>query len=122
MSGTLQLLAHFGLAGISLGLGIAAFHDVSVVRLIFAALFWCVAYFHFADALWIPSWGAGRDAIDRIGIAIKGAGFAMIAISAVLVVSIASILIGVAGLLVIVFGRILWELTIVGRTSTNDGG
>lgn len=117
MSGTLQLLAHFGLAGISLGLGIAVFHDIGFMRLMFAALFWCVAYFHFADALWIPSWGAGRDTIDRIGIAIKGAGFAMIAVSAVLAVSILSIAIGFAGLLVIVFGRILWELAIVGRTS-----
>ena len=109
MSGTLQLLAHFGLLGISLGLGIATFHDVAVVRLMFAALFWCVGYVHFADALWIPSWGAGLDAIDRIGIAIKGVGFAMIAVSGVLSDSILSLAIGFAGLFVIVFGRILWE-------------
>lgn len=117
MSGTLQLIAHIVLAGISLGLGVDVFKDAGVARLIFAALFWIVAYFHFADALWIPSWGAGRNPIDRIGFAIKGFGFAMIAVSAVLPLSIISTAVGFAGLLVIAFGRILWELALIGRTS-----
>lgn len=114
MSGTLQLLAHCGLAGISLAMEISAFRDVGVVRLSFGVLFWLVAYFHFVDALWIPSWGAGHDAIGRIGIAIKSVGFAMIAVSAVLAVSIFSVAIGFAGLATAVFGRALWELVFVG--------
>ena len=113
MSGTLQLLVHAVAGGALLGLAIAAFHDAGLVPLIIATLFWGVAYLHFSDALWISSWGTGRDAVDRIGIAIKGAGFAMIAFSAVLGISMRSVAVGLAGLIVIVLGRVFWELFFV---------
>ncbi|WP_145092241.1 hypothetical protein [Rosistilla carotiformis] len=85
--------------------------------MMFAALFWLIAYFHFADAFWIPSWGRGHDFVDRIGIAIKGVGFAMISVCVILAPSIGSIAIGLIGLIVILFGRILWELLLVDGSS-----
>jgi len=117
MSGTFQLVMHMGLVALTLGLGLAAFPDANVFVTVFAALCWFVACFHFADAFWIPSWGRGRDLVDRIGIAIKGVGFAMISASVLLTPSIGSIAFGFIGLVVVFFGRILWELLVAGRSS-----
>ncbi|WP_146600772.1 hypothetical protein [Novipirellula aureliae] len=80
---------------------------------LFAGLFWLVTYFHFADTVWIPSWGRGRDFVDRIGIAIKGVGFAMISVCTILSPSIGSVVLGIMGLIVLMFGRILWELLLI---------
>ncbi len=118
MNGTLQLLTHLGLAGVLLGFGIFAFPDANVFVLAFSSLLWFVAYFHFADAVWIPSWGVGRDFVDRFGIAIRGVGFAMISICALLAPSVLSVAIGFAGLIMMLFGRILWELMLAGRPSS----
>jgi hypothetical protein len=117
MSGTFQLLTHFVLAGVLLGLGIGVFRDANAFALIFATLFWLVAYCHFAEALWIPSRGPGRKLVDRAGIAIKGIGFTLIALCAPLAPSAVSIVIGSAGLILILFGRIFWELAIAKQSS-----
>ena len=118
MSGTLQLFIHLAVAGITLGFGIAVFRDAGAVRLVFASLFWLVACFHFAETFWIASWARGRDLGGRVGIAITGAGFALISVMAVLPTITLSIAAGFLGILVVFFGRIAWELTLANRSSS----
>ena len=117
MSGTLQLLAHIGLTGFTIGLALSAFPDAGVLRRIVTVSMLIAAHFHLADALWIPSFGKGRDYADRCGIAIKGFGFAMFAISAVVSFSLISWILGIAGVLVMLFGRILRELFLIDNSA-----
>ena len=117
MSGTFQLLAYVVVTGLSLGFGLSVFHDASLIRLLFASLFWLVACGYFAGAFWIASWGKGRETVDRIGIAITATGFAIASAAAVIQSAGISVAVGFLGLLTIFFGRIMWELALAERSS-----
>jgi len=107
------------MAGLTLGLGVAAFQNAHILLLGIGGAFWLAGYFHFAEAIWLPSWGRGRAYLDRIGIAIKDAGFAMVSIAAVLNSLTVSLFLGLSGFIVMLFGKILWELMLAAKPSGN---
>ena len=117
MSGTYQLLTHIGIAGFGIGLGVALLADVGFMRLTAASIFWFAGYFHFADAVWIPSWGPGRGMVDRIAVAIKGFGFLLVAIAVLTQIPVICFAFAFAGLFTMLFGRILLELVFAERSA-----
>ncbi|WP_309387628.1 hypothetical protein [Cerasicoccus frondis] len=112
MNGHLQLLFYFALLGVSLGAGIVCFGEAGFLRLAPAGLMWGVFIFHLADAFWSPFSSRGRDWADRIGIFIRGSGFALIAFAVLTAPSIKTAVLGGIGLILIILGRALWELLI----------
>lgn len=110
MSGAFQLLFYFMLLGASLGVGIGVFRDAGWMRLVPAGVFWAAFVFHLADAFWSLGSPRGREWVDRIGIFIRGVGFALIAFSLLLTPSMSSLILGVSGFVTMMFGRIFWEL------------
>jgi hypothetical protein len=81
MSGTFQLLAHCAALGGSIGIALPYFAGRPWPLLAMATITWMGFWSQLADAAWIHSWGKGRDWIDRIGILIRGSGFALITFS-----------------------------------------
>lgn len=115
MSGTFQLFFYILLLGASLGVGIGVFQDLGWMRLLPAGFFWAVFVFHLADAFWSFGSPRGREWEDRIGILIRGLGFALIAISVLLTPSLPSLILGISGVVTMMFGRIFWELILARR-------
>lgn len=113
MSGTFQLLAHAAALGISIGVAIPFLRDRPWPLLALAMITWMGFWFHLADAAWIPSWGKGRDWIDRMGILARGSGLALITAAIVATIPWISILLAILGLTCMIFGRAFWELTLV---------
>jgi hypothetical protein len=116
MRGTLQFLIWFLIAGGSAGFCIKTFREQHWIILVPAVLFLLVSIFHIAEAVWLPTWGQGRDWIDRIGILVRGIGFAGIAFAAFMAPGAISLVVAVIGLLAIMFGRALWELAVLPKT------
>ena len=115
MSGTLQLLIHAVVVGATIGLGIAWMPDRHWSVLVVASILWVAFWFHVAAAAWIPHWGTGRDWIDRIGIVVRGSGFAAGSIAMTVNSVIWSLILAVLGIILVVFGRALWEIMAVPR-------
>lgn len=107
MSGTFQLLAHAAAFGASIGIAIPFLPDRSWPVLALAIILWMGFWFHLADAAWIPSWGKGRDWIDRIGILVRGSGLAMITVAILATVPWMSVVLALPGLLCMIIGRAL---------------
>ena len=116
MRGTFQFLLWFLIAGATAGFCVRIFREQHWMILVAAVLFWLASVIHIAEAAWIPTWGQGRDWIDRIGILVRGLGFAGIAFAALLAPGVTSIVAAATGLLAIVFGRALWELAVLPKT------
>lgn len=115
MSGSFQMLFYCTLLGASLGVGTAVFRDAGWMRLVPAGIFWSVFFFHVAEAFWSLASPGGREWADRIGIFIRGFGFALIALSVLLTPSLSSLILGVSGLMTMMFGRMFWELMLANR-------
>jgi len=115
MSGTFQLLFYFLLLGASIGVGVGVFRDAGWMRLVPASIFWAVFVFHFANAFWNLGSPRGCVWVDRIGIFVRGLGFALIAFSVLLTPSLPSLILGVSGIVTMMFGRIFWELILTRR-------
>jgi hypothetical protein len=110
MSGTIQLIVHAILVGITIGLGLAAFKDRQLINLVIASFFWICFWLHLANSTWIPTWGQGQDRIDRLGILIRGSGFVAWSFAAIVPSAAGAFFLGLFGLILIVLGRAAWEL------------
>jgi hypothetical protein len=113
MSGTFQLLAHAAALGVSMGIAIPFLPDRPWPLLVLATITWIGFWFHLADAAWIPSWGKGRDWIDRIGILVRGSGLAMITVAILVTVPGIAMMLALLGLTSMMIGRTLWELACI---------
>ena len=113
MSGTFQLLAHAAALGGSIGIATPFLPERPWPLLVLATITWIGFWFHLADAAWIPSWGKGRDWIDRFGILVRGSGLAMITVAILVTVPLVAIILALLGLTVMVIGRALWELAFI---------
>jgi hypothetical protein len=113
MSGTFQLLAHAAALGVSKGIAIPFLPDRPWPLLVLATITWIGFWFHLADAAWIPSWGKGRDWIDRIGILVRGSGLAMITVAILVTVPGIAMMLALLGLTSMMIGRTLWELACI---------
>jgi hypothetical protein len=113
MSGTFQLLAHAAAFGGSIGIAIPFLPYRPWPLLALAIITWMGFWLHLADAAWIPSWGTGRDWIDRIGILVRGSGLALITAAILSTVSWMSFVLALLGLTCMIFGRAFWELALV---------
>lgn len=114
LNGTLQLMLHAFVASLSLWLGFYYFSDRPWLTLTGAAILWLFFCFYLGEAVWVPTWGTGRDWIDRTGIVIRGSGFALIALALLATSSLATIALALFGSLLLVFGRACWELILFG--------
>ena len=113
MSGTLQLLAHSAALGGLIGIALPSLADRPWPLLAIATVAWMGFWFHLAEAAWIPSWGKGRDWIDRIGILIRGSGFALITVSVLAAPAWMSIVLVLLGLVCMILGRAMWEVVCI---------
>jgi hypothetical protein len=113
MSGTFQLLAHAAALGGSIGIAIPFLPERAWPLLVLATISWIGFWFHLVEAAWIPSWGKGRDWIDRIGILIRGSGLAMITVAILVTSPLVAILLALLGLVVMGIGREIWELACI---------
>lgn len=110
MSGTIQLLAHCAALGLSIGIALPLFAGRPWPVLAFAAIAWMGFWFHLAEAAWIPSWGRGSGWIYRIGILIRGFGFALITVAILAPPTLISIVLASIGLTCMILGRPLCKV------------
>ena len=110
MSDILQLLAHAAVLGASIRIAVPFLLDRPRPLLAFAMIAWIGFWAHLASAVWITSWGTGRDWIDRVGILVRGAGFALITAGSLATVPWLMITLSLLGGVLMIFGRALWEL------------
>lgn len=78
-----------------------------------AICFFLIFYGHFAEAVWMPAWGKGRDWIDRGGILIRGLGYLCFAVEFVVPGRPWVELFWLVGTGLILFGRPCWELMVL---------
>ena len=99
--------------GGSLGFGLAFFPDVSIGQKIIASFCWILFCISCISATWALGSSRGIDWIDRMGIFIRGSGFALMAFAVMTAPVLLSVFLSVLGVLLLVFGRAVWELIVL---------